>query len=53
MCEDFNQHRDFWTPSPIHGDGWYYCADTGAYENHWVLNPQEQLESAARDSLGF
>lgn len=32
-------NNDWWTPSPMHGDGWYWCADTNAYENHWSLPP--------------
>jgi hypothetical protein len=28
----------------LHQDGWYYCADSGAWENHWVLLPLDQLD---------
>jgi hypothetical protein len=34
---------------PMHGGSWWYCADTGSYENHWVTSPQDQLIKSAMD----
>lgn len=33
---------------PMHGGDWWYCCDTGCYENHWVKQPLEHLDDFAK-----